>query len=86
LSQFTLKDYGAYYGYPECCVKDFIQRVVDYRQGKPLAFLERKLDGTGYIPCLICNEKSEEELLTVISSNRKCKKPFPMEDDEDDEL
>ena len=63
--------YGEYFGYPECCVAAF--RMLEHF-GKDV---EYKLNGTGYIPCSVCNEKSEEELLETIAKNRKCPTPFP---------
>ena len=62
--------WGRYFGFPECCVKSFLTME---HVGGP----DRKLWGTGYVPCLICNEKSEDELVETINSTRKSKLPFP---------
>lgn len=71
---YTLKESwtirGRYYGFPECCIQSFLTLS---HVGGP----DRKLDGTGYIPCLDCNEKSEEELIAQITANRKSRLPFP---------
>lgn len=68
----TFYVFGKFFGFPECCIKSFysMEHVGDCR----------KLAGTGYIPCLKCNEKTEAELIAVISKNRVCKTPFPFED------
>lgn len=62
--------FGRYYGFPQCCIDSF--RTMKHVGGKP-----RKLTGTGYIPCLKCNEKSEEDLVAEITKLRVCKSPFP---------
>lgn len=61
---------GRYYGFPECCIESFL--TLSHVSGP-----DRKLDGTGYVPCLKCNEKSEEELIQIINSNRRSPRPFP---------
>ena len=66
--------WGRYFGFPECCVKSFL--TMEHVGG-----LDRKLWGTGYIPCLKCNEKSEDELVETINSTRKSRLPFPNEED-----
>lgn len=43
--------------------------------------VDRKLKGTGFVPCAVCNLKSEEEILEEISRNRVCPVPFPEGDD-----
>lgn len=60
---------GVYLGFPKCCIDEFLEECGN--KGK------RKLDGTGYVPCRICNEKSEQELIEAISIKRVCKDPFP---------
>lgn len=70
--------YGKYYGFPTCCVDKFhtLEHMSDG--------IARKLDGTGYIPCLACNSKSEEELIEAINKNRFDPKPFPYESEHKD--
>ena len=63
-------DFGQYYGFPQCCIDDFGTR---FRAPEE----KRKLCGTGFIPCLKCNQKSEAELIEIINANRKCPIPFP---------
>lgn len=71
---------GKAFGYPECCVADFVAFISDPMQSfrKP-----RLLDGTGFVPCQVCNTtKSEEELIAEINAKRRPDlKPFP-EDEE----
>lgn len=38
---------GKYFGFPECCVKDFCQSSVK---------IPSPFDGTGYVPCSCCNK------------------------------
>lgn len=62
---------GQQLGYPQCCIDSF---SVLAHMNKP----ERKLTGTGYVPCAECNQKTETELVTVIQENRDPSlPPFP---------
>ena len=65
---------GIYYGYPVCCIDDFIYcgETKSYKSRE-----KRKLDGTGYVPCSACNKKSEEELVQAINDNRLHWQKFP---------
>ena len=63
---------GKQYGYPQCCIDEFLQL-------KHLGDGPRKLCGTGYIPCVECNKKTEQELIDVINANRTHPTPFPIE-------
>lgn len=70
---------GRYFGYPDCCIAEFLQRVIKHLNGEKLKPLGRKLSGTGYIPCESCNKKTKAELIAVIAKNRKHSKPFPQD-------
>jgi hypothetical protein len=61
---------GRFFGYPECCIKEFVETF-----GLPK--LKRKLNGTGYIPCFNCNKKSESILIYNIQQKRSEPKGFP---------
>ncbi len=68
--------HGKAFGYPECCIDDFVEFI----SGPILSFRKpRLLDGTGFVPCRVCNTtKSEEELVAEINANRSPdQKPFP---------
>lgn len=60
---------GTYFGYPQCCQRYF------YKRG--YCDTNFPLLGTGYIPCLSCRKKTEEELIKTINENRYCKELFP---------
>lgn len=64
------RDFGTYFGFPPCCIADFLTRDSAPR-------IPRKLSGTGYIPCPSCNEKPVEALVATIRQNRICSAPFP---------
>jgi hypothetical protein len=66
---------GTICGYPPCCIKDFIN-YRNYRLSSP-HWKPRQLDGTGYIPCPSCNEKTREDLLEAIAVRRVSSVPFP---------
>lgn len=74
--------FGRYYGFPSCCVKDFVD-------GKSHAYRLRKkrhLDGTGFIPCYQCQrKKTATQLMEEIQRNRICSLPFPEQHDEFDD-
>lgn len=75
------REVGLIAGYPICCVETFIEEVKDLSKLSPERSF-RKLTGTGYVPCLKCNRKSEEELIEIINKNRKIKSEFPNGDQE----
>lgn len=59
---------GKKYGYPECCINEFIMHSNLKTYYK---LPNRKLHGTGYRPCLSCNTKYSKNILTVnINKNR----------------
>ena len=64
---------GSYFGYPTCCTDSF--KTLAHVGGSP-----RKLWGTGYVPCLICNELTEDQLIGNINSKRKARLPFPKQE------
>lgn len=69
---------GQYYGYPPCCIAEFIQFVLDLKDGKNSVRERRQLNGTGYVPCKSCNDKTKDQLLETITQLRNCKLPFPL--------
>lgn len=72
---------GRYFGFPSCCVTAFFDHT-DPDIGYGQACGQRKLHGTGFIPCSWCNlVKSEQHLMDEIASNRICPTPFPQEID-----
>lgn len=79
LKEFFLKIYykyhytrsGVLYGYPLCCIKSFIK---DIETNSVLTRESRKLNGSGYIPCIECNNKyTVPELIENIQKNRSNK-------------
>ena len=67
---------GEYYGYPPCCIAEFIKYVILTMAGAAVKRDIRQFNGTGYVPCMKCNQKSKKELLAYIETHRKCHKPF----------
>lgn len=65
---------GLEYGYPICCIGEFVIHAI---KGTSEHREKRKFNGTGYVPCVLCNEKTEAELLAYIAAHRQYKKPFP---------
>lgn len=58
---------GINFGYPECCVGEFVIHIVKNTLDKRE---KRKLCGTGFVPCTVCNQKTKKELITIINKNR----------------
>lgn len=68
--------WGKYFGFPDCCIDYFMVNAgnwdLRYSEGFPL-------QGTGYVPCPCCLNKSEQELINTINSKRFCPTEFPHE-------
>lgn len=75
---------GELYGYPKCCIKDFVKRV-NYNYNNPnnpilvKRIPKRISEGTGFIPCSYCSWKvlSKKCELKDLIKNRKCGLSFP---------
>jgi hypothetical protein len=63
---------GKFYGYPDCCIYDFVNKIRTKEQIKASKY-------SGFIPCV----KHAEEILAKkikiedLISNRVCKSEFP---------
>lgn len=77
---------GLYFGYPLCCIKERNDGRMKMFRAEPIAedfWEERKLIGTGYVPCKACNDAySEEELIAHIAAARIAPTPFPDHDED----
>lgn len=70
--------WGKFYGYPQCCMDEMSHFYVTNPKGYyGLAVGDRKLDGTGFIPCAKHNKFKTKHLVGLINSNRLCTKEFP---------
>ena len=69
---------GRKYGYPQCCIDSFCDDLSDMSKLMSEERGNRKLTGTGYIPCPDCNEKySVDELVDNINTKRNSQlEPF----------
>jgi hypothetical protein len=74
-------DYGIYYGYPMCCINDFIIRLHNKQCHEPIQELASMY--TGFVPCMKCSEKISKKKIDPkdILKNRKCKHTFPLDDE-----
>jgi hypothetical protein len=73
---------GRYFGYPDCCILNFLGRGMALHMGyMKLASISGKLplEGTGYVPCPVCRQRSEDELKAEIGNRRQCPLPFPQD-------
>ena len=67
---------GLKYGYPHCCIMAFCN--LDHIKDKT----PRQLEGTGYVPCDVCNSRyGLVQLISHINQNRdKSLMQFPNEE------
>jgi hypothetical protein len=65
---------GLYFGYPDCCIKDFCER--GYKTTKEQQAVHNNY---GFVPCPKCSQKilNGKETLESLIKNRICKTPFP---------
>ena len=69
---------GKYYGYPECCIAQFID---DLFGGRNISELREKAGrGTGFIPCNDCAVQVlvDKVPLDSLIKNRMCNTEFPI--------
>ncbi len=74
--------YGTILGFPQCCIKEFIADCCDNDESKVFdsSRSNRKLHGTGYIPCKKCNSLySTKILIKRMNALRLVPKKFQME-------
>lgn len=75
---------GIYFGYPACCIFNFLKRYDAIHTGKDITTIEQsRVSGSGFVPCQEHAQQILKKQITIhelISQNRKCKKPFPYGD------
>lgn len=64
---------GLQFGYRQCCIGEFVIRYINNTYTDRG---ERKFRGTGFVPCIKCNELSEEEIINDIEKNRQVRESF----------
>lgn len=64
---------GKYFGYPECCIQDFLKRTRKITLLTPDQ--ERVHNGHGFVPCPQCAAKVKDSAELIV--DRKCTTPFP---------
>jgi hypothetical protein len=72
---------GSYFGFPECCVKEF---TANYCETTRRLYPEGPWMGTGFIPCPCCAPAAlefDQFVANHITPNRRCSTPFPNDDD-----
>ena len=75
---------GIYYGYPTCCIEEFAiyrLQISGSIAGLEIRTQPRLCDGSGFVPCKICNlKRTRRELEEDIEKFRTCPVPFPNHD------
>jgi len=72
----SYEESGKYYGYPDCCIKQFIETVGSLNETCTRVIYSKN---SGFIPCDLCviKLKNNNNLkLKDFITNRKCKIPF----------
>ena len=71
--------YGHFYGYPQCCIDAFQEKLRKNHKFKDLPLTQRQATAHGFVPC----EYHAEQILSgklqiqdLILPTRQCKKPF----------
>lgn len=81
LRQLNWVSVGVYYGYPTCCIAEFVrERTASLQRGIRPTPRTRLFDdqGTGFKACGHCTDtKSEAELRNEIAAERFSRVPFP---------
>lgn len=74
---------GAYYGFPICCVEFFCNHQDNSFNTDHSEKNQHPMNGTGYVPCPHCIEKSKdkENFSQLINAHRYCPSPFPSQSD-----
>lgn len=72
---------GTHYGYPKCCINDFVLRT--HNEQKFDSIQELAGSYTGYVPCVNCSEKIVSNKLAIekLIKDRKCNTKFPYDDE-----
>ncbi len=75
---------GQYFGYPPCCIDDFIERMVGTLAMLPV---QRDTCENGFVPCVNCATMLQlgKRKARVLIRKRWCKFAFSNDDDDDDE-
>lgn len=76
---------GKYFGYPDCCIHDFIRRI-NSLDGHEIKLTENQNNvhlHTGFVPCDKCSTYLLENNICISSliRNRECEFEFPYEDE-----
>lgn len=77
-----IRELGEFFGYPDCCIKWFIEHRHDpFPNCTPLTPKQYEVAGyRGFIPCPVCAEKVTFDSLHTLIQNRKCTHSFPTKD------
>uniref|UniRef100_A0A6C0F2Y7 Uncharacterized protein n=1 Tax=viral metagenome TaxID=1070528 RepID=A0A6C0F2Y7_9ZZZZ len=72
----SFQEKGRYFGYPECCIKHFMD--IKYKSTMIKNYIPN--NNTGFLPCKICADKVLNEGLTLANLlvNRECETTFPI--------
>jgi len=72
-------DIGKQCGYPDCCIKSFINEGLNFKKNSSVD--NNALYGTGFVPCLECAKLPPDEMIEIINSHRIFERPFPFLDE-----
>ncbi len=73
--QLWWMEMGLQRGYPMCCIEAFL--VGEQKRG---GFFE----GTGFVPCSCCYDRTPEDLISTIDTNRQIDHTFPFDSEKEE--
>lgn len=85
MSYRTWSEYGKHYGFPKCCINEFVLRN-KHNDDNPSDYIDIKriprriCENSGLVPCSYCSWKvlTKQCKLEDLIVDRECKHPFPM--------
>lgn len=87
---------GKFFGYPDCCIQEFLERARRVFEAIPKGFLAieeaskvndiQKNYNFGFIPCIQCASKIRPGEEKTLIKNRVCKSKYPGDDYTDEEF
>ena len=54
------RTWGAYLNYPQCCINDFVERVLVKQEGVPSYINSSPFKYSGFIPCRSCHSETKD--------------------------
>ncbi len=82
MKQTYIQYMGKYFGYPDCCIKEFEAMIPVFMRPKVVQEANSTVQDCGFVPCEKCAKRvvSGEITLNELITKRICPTPFPYHD------